>query len=348
MSQDQRSEARESIVYGVVIALCFSLMASLLLKVLLLQMNLPILTSLATTSRVLGAMVSMMVGLAAIVPFVVGLRWLLPLALSDAVTPAGATADFRNLVPFRLLSLAFGVVGILVVIVSIFSLRELNQPYWAKFCAYLQLVPTVGFSAAALLYPGHSGKVRWGWLRHSDLEGPESRLVWLLTDLLCFGLFFGLLTYQASISNLLYIAGIARPELSDDLYIHGLRLGMLLAIWFTPATQGGRTVMTVAFLVDWLAEKVVDPNLVPLLQFVLVWIALAPFHAREEGLKRTIRLGFGLCAGRVLGRVLGALFLGEEGPILLEPISELVVALWLFPDGLAHGRASDSLKTQSP
>ena len=90
------------------------------------------------------------------------------------------------------------------------------------------------------------------------------------------------------------------------------------------------------FLVDWLAEKVISLWSVPFVQFGLVWVALAPFYSAKEGVQRTLRLGLGLCAGRIVGRALGALFLGEEGPILLEPISEMVMALWLLPASNAH------------
>ena len=245
---NQRLDGREPLVYRVVLALYLALTGGLLLKSGLMLIVAWVVPSLCTLSVGLGVFFACVLGLIPVFLWVGALRWILPSALS-------ADDSSSNLLMHR----SLGVVGFLVVLVSIFGIPSLGYSFWAKVCCYLQLLVAVIWSVLCLATPSQGQSSSWEWMGYSDLEGSEGRLVWLVTDLLCYGLLAGLVVYQLCISNVLHLAHWAHPSMAEALYQHGLRAGMLVAIWLTPATQGARSVMSVAFLVDWWGESVVGP-----------------------------------------------------------------------------------------
>lgn len=222
----------------------------------------------------------------------------------------------------------FATSGLLVVGLSLINLPSMPMSGLAKGLAYAQLVPT-------LVWAGLCARSQSQY-DHHQLSDSSRRLYSLLYDLVFWGQAFGLLVYAVCMSNLLHLLNLAHPSLSPEAFQHGLRAGMLLGLWRNPNTSGIRSLMSVAFVVDWLGDKVMVFYLVPLLQFFLVLLAWLPLKSKLSGWEGLVRAGIGLSFGRILGRALGALLLGEEGPTLLEPIAEIVVTIWMLPELTAN------------
>lgn len=331
---------RERLLYGLIVGVYVAFAGALLMKLMLRLFTGQVLATLAPTSAKLAVVLAAMMGWVGVLVFVAALRFLLAPALT-----AATEADSVSYQPWTALHTALGWIAVLLIVVSLWGLPQSGFQSMALGTAYLQLLPTALLAYLALTYP--KGQKNSEGLSYSQLTGGEGNLVRLVVDLVLWGLLVGLLAYQACASNLLHLFNLAHPAQSETFYLHGLRAGMLLALWLTPATAGGRAMMTVAFVIDWLGNLVVSDSFIPPLQLLFVWLAIAPFRSGEDGLRLALRVGFGLCLGRVVGRLLGALLLGQEGPPLLEPMTEVVLTLWLFPLAVQAHSPSDQAEPSS-
>ncbi len=310
-----RSQSREELLYGLLVGIYVAFLGALVVRLILRVFSGALLQAVAPLSATLAIALAAVLGAFLVLAFVGGIRYLLTHCLTAATLPPSWTLLHRIL----------GTLALVLVILSLFGLPRSGLQSLALATAYLQLLPTLVLAYLALTYPkGHQPN-------NHPLGGREGDLTRLVVDLTVWGLLLGLLAYQACVSNTLYLLFRIHPGESEFYYQEGLRAGMLIALWLTPATLGARWMMTIAFLVDWKGDLLVSANFVPLLQFVLVWLSLAPFMSAQGGLRAALRIGFGLCLGRIVGRLIGALLLGQEGPPLLEPMAEVVLALWLFP-----------------
>lgn len=315
------------LAYTILICLIFAFYSDLLFQLGLRVLVGTVVKSLVPISTWLGVIAGAVVGTIPVVLFVMLLRWVLPLVCQHSKEGE----PIRDSRPFAYLHYGLAIIAGLVLLISLVTLGDVQLKPSARLCAYLQLVPLAAAGIACLTQRAQSQAPLSSWLNYHDLNAPVGRIGWLVTDLVCYGLLFGLTAYVLCLSNVLNLLFQLSPvDWADPLLLHGMRLGMLIAIWRTPITEGSRTLMSMAFLVDWLLEKIINPWFVPPVQLALVIAGIAPFYSFPFGLKRALRIGFGLCAGRVVGRIVGALFLGEAGPVLFEPISEVVMAMWLL------------------
>ncbi|GMU53659.1 MAG: hypothetical protein AMXMBFR33_28050 [Candidatus Xenobia bacterium] len=268
------------------------------------------------------------VNLLLVLLFVGGLAVLLPQTLFGPTV--AADRDEPEGSEWRWLLRVAGALGILAVLISLHTYGQPGAipPQAVKF-AYGQLGTTVLWSALAFGMAWQADplvpRIPTPW------EIPPGRLgqmVWLAQHLVMAGLLVGLTVYALSVSNVLYLLSGVHPSLSQPLYAHGFKAGILLALLFTPATRGMRAPLVVGFLVDWLGPLLFASWLVPLFQFLSITAATmltrSPFVAAW-------RMSTGMCAGRLAGRAIGFLLLGVEGVIVMEPLCEVTLGVLSSP-----------------
>lgn len=294
-------------IWLVLLALVSALTAALLIRTLLLQVNRQVLTSLVPS---LGAEPAIL--LAALLECVVVLGFMGALAsvLEQTLAPG---QDWRWLPRIA------GLVGLLVIFVSLANLSALD-----KF-GRAQLLVTLVWSLFAFWLSRGAGP--FSMRLPTPWVVPVGRLPELLAmaqHLILGGLLVGLTAFALGISNFLKMMARISPELSEQVYLHGFKVGLLLAILLTPATRDVRTPLAIGFLVDWLGGLFLPAPVVPIVQFVSV---VAATLATQQPFRTAWSLSVGMCAGRVLGRVLGYLLVGAEGVALLEPLMEVTLGV---------------------
>jgi len=134
----------------------------------------------------------------------------------------------------------------------------------------------------------------------------------------------GLLAYALPLTNVARLYWGVSPEASPTWYLQGCALGTLLGVVTAPMAAGARVPVLVAAGVGL---GVTNPYLAVLLQLGLSALTLLPGRSGGEALAAAWRLTLGMTAGRILGRALGALLVGQEGVAVLEPLAENVVGV---------------------
>ncbi|MCE7870629.1 hypothetical protein DYH09_09655 [bacterium CPR1] len=323
------NEKRANLVLIVLLGLVVALLGGLLIQALLRFVTEGLLKSLLGGAGLhLAILITAGADLVLVLLFIGGLAVLLPQTLFGPTV--AADRDEPEGSEWRWLLRAAGVLGILAVLISLhtYAQPEALAPAAAKF-AYGQLVTTLIWSALALTLALRAdplvARIPTPW------EIPPGRLgqmVWLAQHLALGGLLVGLTLYALSVSNFLYLLSGVHPSLSQTLYAHGFKAGILLAMLLTLATRGFRLPLVTGFLVDWLGPLLFPGWMVPLFQFLAITAATmltrSPFLAAW-------RMSTGMCAGRLLGRAVGFLLLGTEGVVLMEPLSEVTLGVLSAP-----------------
>lgn len=220
---------------------------------------------------------------------------------------------------WRWLARAAGLTGLAVLAVSLANRSALNGAAWA------QLAVVLAWSLLAFWLsrgaPPLEVRMPTPWIVPT---GERSELLWMTQHLLLLALGAGLVAFSLGLSNFLMLMARIHPDKTPDVYLHGFKLGILLALLLTPATRYVRTPLVVGFLVDWLGGLWLPAFAVPLFQFGSVVTATL---LTQNPFQTAWKLSAGMCAGRILGRALGFLLVGAEGVALMEPLAEVTLGV---------------------